>query len=149
MRTRGLGWVALGLVVLVAAAWSLGWLAPVRGLLTSLAAHPDTKDAFLDAETGRTDALIMLVSIFLLTPFALLVALLALTFVMIAALLVTEPFFRTLHLPTWLCVPIVLVGVGWGVYGVRETWLPPLLYVVGLAARAGLVYFSGPAATIR
>ncbi len=135
-------WVVVLLVALVVIAWSLGWFAPVKGMLASLAAQPDAQDAFRDPHTGRTDALIMLVSFFLLTPFALLVGILALTFVMIAALLATEPFFRALHLPNWLCVPLVLGGVGWATYDVRETWLPPLLYVLGLAARAGFIYFA-------
>lgn len=136
-------WVAVLLVVLVAAALGLGWLAPVKYVVASLARQPEAQDAFGDPHTGRTDALIMLVSFFLLTPFALLVAILALTFVIIASLLVTEPFFRALRLPTWLCVPIVLGGVAWAAYSVRETWMPPVLYVLGLAARAGLVYFAG------
>ena len=142
MRTRSVQWVVVLLVALVATALSLGWFAPVKGVLASLAAHADAQDAFRDPHTGRTDALIMLVSFSLLTPFALLVGILALTFVMIAALLVTEPFFRALHLPSWLCLPLVLGGVAWAAYGVRETWLPPLLYVLGLAARAGFIYFA-------
>ncbi len=142
-------WVALLLIVLVSGAWSLGWFAPLKNILTTLASQPDTKDAFGDPLAGRTDALIMLVSFFLLTPFALLVALLALTFIMIAALLITEPFFRLLRLPTWPCVPVVLGGVAWGAYIVRESWMPPLLYVLGLAARAGIVYFGSPAGTVR
>lgn len=149
MRTRGMQWVVVLLVVLVGAAWGLGWLAPIKGTLTTLAAQPDTQDAFRDPHTGRTDALIMLVSFFLLTPFAMFVGLLALTFVIIAALLITEPFFRAVRLPTWLCVPLVLGGVAWAAYGVRETWMPPLLYVLGLAARAGLVYFAGTTAITR
>lgn len=144
MRTRGMQWVALLLIVLVGAAWSLGWLAPFRDILSILASQPDTQDAFRDPQTGGTDALIMLVSFFLLTPFAVLVGLLALTFVMIAALLITEPFFRSVRLPSWLCVPLVLGGVAWGAYSVRESWMPPLLYVLGLAARAWLVYFASP-----
>ncbi len=147
MRTRGVGWLVIVLIALVAAAWSLGWLAPIKGTLESLAAHPDAQDAFKDPYAGRTDALIMLVSFFLLTPFALLVSLLALTFVMIAALLVTEPIFRAFRLPTWLCVPLVLCGVGWAAYEVRDTWMPSLLYVLGLVARAGLVYFGTPTGT--
>jgi hypothetical protein len=149
MRTRGMQWAVVLLIVIVGAAWGLGWLAPVKDILRALAAQPDTHDAFRDPHTGRTDALIMLVSFFLLTPFAVFVALLALTFVIIAALLITEPFFRAVHLPTWLCVPLVLAGVAWAAYGVRETWLPPLLYVLGLAARAGLVYFAGTAGMAR
>src|SRR5262245_6921810 len=148
MRNPGARWLVVVLIALVAAGLSLGWLAPVRDTIATLASRPDAQDAFGDPHTGRTDALIMLVSFFLLTPFALFVGLLALTFLMIASLLVTEPVFRAFRLPTWLCVPLVLGGVGSAAYTVRDTWTPPLLYVLGLAARAGLVYFaSAPTVT--
>lgn len=133
----------LVLFALGCAAWYLGLFAHLKPALLWLASQPDTWNAFSDPETGTSDALIMLVSFFLLSPLAIFVGLLALTFVLIVMLLITEPFFRAMRLPSWSGVPLVLVGLGVGAYVYRELWLPHTLYVLGLAARAGLVYFAG------
>jgi hypothetical protein len=130
----GLGWVA----------WYFGLFDPVERWLISLANRPDTAKAFSDPITGRTDALLVLVSFFLLGPIFLGIALLGVVFVMIVFLLLTEPVFRLFRLPLSFSVPIVLVGLASVVYTMRAMWLPDALYVLGLTAKAGLVYFSNP-----
>jgi len=66
-------WIVVLLVALVGVAWGLGWLAPIKATLATLAAQPDTQDAFRDPHTGRTDALIMrVVDVFLAIPYILL-----------------------------------------------------------------------------
>lgn len=144
MRVRWVPLVALVLVALGWIAWYFDFFAPLYGLIVWLASQPDTWEAFRDQATGRTDALLMLVSFCLLTPIVLFILLLGLVFVLIVLLLLTEPFFRVLRLPSWLCVPIVLIGSAYAGYIVRALWLPQVLYVLGLAAQAGLVYFSVP-----
>jgi hypothetical protein len=144
MRVRWLPSAALVLVALGWTAWYFGLLEPVYRLIVLLASQPETWDAFRDPQSGRTDALLMMVSFFMLTPIVLFIVLLALVFVLIVLLLLTEPFFRLLSLPSWLCVPIVLIGSAYAAWVVRGLWLPQVLYVLGLAAQAGLVYFSTP-----
>jgi len=142
MRIRWVRWVVV-LFGLGCFAWYFGLFSPLTPALLWLASQPETWDAFSDPQTGASDALIMLVSFFLLSPFAIFIGLLVLIFVMIVMLLLSEPFFRALRMPSWSCVPAVLVAIGIGAYVYREEWLPQLLYVLGLAARAGFVYFAG------
>jgi hypothetical protein len=143
MRNR---WVRL-LVVLSGlgwGAWYLGLFDPVERWLISLANQPEMAKAFSDPITGRTDALLVLVSFFLLGPIFLGIALLGVVFVMIVFLLLTEPVFRLFRLPLSFSVPIVLVALGSVVYTLRAMWLPDALYVLGMTTKAGLVYFSNP-----
>jgi hypothetical protein len=123
-------------------AWYFGLFAPLTPALLWLASQPETWDAFSDPQTGTSDALLMLISFFLLSPFVLFIGFLVLTFVVIVILVLSEPLFRAVRAPSWLCVALVLVGIGIGAYVYREVWMPQTLYVLGLAARAGLVYFA-------
>jgi len=143
MRNR---WVRLLAVLfgLGCIAWYAGLFAPVERWLISLANQPDMAKAFSDPITGRTDALLVLVSFFLLGPIFLGIGLLGVVFVMIVFLLLTEPVFRLFRLPLSLAVPVVLIALGSVAYTMRATWLPDALYVLGLTAKAGLVYFSNP-----
>lgn len=140
MRRR-VAWliVLLGLV-------SLGWYFDFYDILytsiVELASQPEIADAFDDPVSGRIDALLMLVSFFLLTPVVLGVVLLAFVFVLIVLLLISEPLLRALNLPGWVCVPVVLVAAACAAYVARDTWVPDFIYVLGLAAKAGLVYFA-------
>ncbi|HET9488127.1 MAG TPA: hypothetical protein VFR64_00025 [Methylomirabilota bacterium] len=135
----GVGWIA----------WYLGWSSPVQAWLISLANRPETANAFADPITGRTDALLVLVSFFLLTPIFLGIVLLGVIFVMMIFLLLVEPMFRLLRLPLWLAVPVVLAGSATAAYTMRAVWLPDVLYVLGLTAKAGLIYFAAPVAIPR
>ena len=135
----GVGWIA----------WYLGWLSPVQARLISLANRPETANAFSDPIAGRTDALLVLVSFFLLTPIFLGIVLLGVIFVMMIFLLLVEPVFRLLRLPLWLAVPVVLAGSATAAYTMRAVWLPDVLYVLGLTAKAGLIYFAAPVAIPR
>jgi hypothetical protein len=62
--------------------------------------------------------------------------------VIIVFLLISEPLLRALGLPPSVCVAAVLVGAVCAAYVARGMWMPDFVYVLGLAARAGLVYFS-------
>ncbi len=138
-------WRVAWLIVLLGLV-SLGWYVELFDLLYAgivrLANQPETADAFDDPGGGRVDALLMLVSFFLLTPVVLGAVLFVLVAVMIVFLLLTEPLLRTLSLPPWVCVTAVLVGAACAAYVARAVWVPQFVYVLGLAAKAGLVYFS-------
>jgi hypothetical protein len=134
----------LALGVIAGLAW-YGDLGPrLRPAVEQLASQPEVADAFMDPESARIDALLLLVSFFLLTPAVIGLLALAVVFALVVTLLVAEPVFRWLRLPQWGCVPLVLGLAGAGAWMSRDTWLPHLLYVVALTAKAGLVFFTTP-----
>lgn len=141
MQVRWVRW-ALALVAL----WLLGWAFDASALfyrlLLWLASQPGHWDAFRDPVSGRTDALLTLVTFFLMVPIGVFILTLVLIFVLIVLLLVADPFFRMLSLPSWVCVPVVLVGSAVAAYVARGLWVPDALYILGLVAQAALVYFS-------
>jgi hypothetical protein len=59
----------------------------------------------------------------------------------------TGPAVRSVQLPAWICVPLVLLALIYGVWAARGHWQAPLRYVGGLAAKASLVFFSAEAGT--
>ena len=143
MHNRGIRWLG-ALFGLGCIAWYFGLFAPVERWLVSLANRPEIVKAFSDPHTGRTDALLVLVSFFLLTPIFVGIVLLGVVFALIVFLLLSEPVFRLFRLPLWLAVPTMLVTSVSVAYTMRAAWLPDVLYVLGLTAKAGLVYFAAP-----
>jgi len=140
---RSVVWL-LVLAAIVGLAWYVDFSDIFEGWMYELAAHRDVAKAFSDPISGRIDALLLLVSFFLLTPIVLGLLLLGFVFVLIVFLLFAEPIVRLLKLPLWSCVPIVLVGVAVAAYVMREAWYPQFLYVIRLVAKAGIVFFSTP-----
>jgi hypothetical protein len=147
MRARWALWVSVAVLAASGAAWSAGFFGGLRPLVVSLASQREVAEAFSDPMSARTDALLALVTLFVLTPVVLGILVAVVVFMVIVGLLVTEPAFRSLN--SWICVPLVLVGVGVGVWAVRGHWMPHLLYVGGLAAKAGLVFFSHGGSVVR
>jgi hypothetical protein len=141
MRARWALWVAVAVVAAAAAAWSAGSFEGLRPFVDSLASQRELAEVFSDPMSARTDALLALVTLFVLAPVCMGLLVVVVVFTVIVALLVTEPAFRSIN--SWICVPLVLVGFGVGVWSARGYWVPHLLYVGGLAAKAGLVFFSG------
>jgi hypothetical protein len=148
MRGRWAGWL-LALLLVLGLAWYLDWFAPLRAGVVALASGPDVRDAFRDPEHGRLDAMLMLLSFTLVAPVLLLVAAVGLAFVLIVVALLFEPLLRILRLPGWTSVPMVLVAVGYAAYSLQALWLPQSLRVLGLVARAGVVYFGAAPPPIR
>jgi hypothetical protein len=143
MQNRWVRWLAI-LFGILCIAWYLGLFEPVQQWLVGLANRPETAKAFADPLTGRTDALLVLVSFFLLTPIFLGIVLLGVVFVLIVFLLLSEPVFRLFRLPLSLSVPVVLVSLFFVAYSMRAMWLPEVLYVLGLTTKASMVYFASP-----
>lgn len=143
MRIRLLLWlltVAAGLVL----AWYAGLPGPVRERMIWLANQPGVREAFKEADYGRVDALITLISFFLLVPAGLLVVLLIFVFVLIVFALLFEPVWRLLRLPDWTSVAVTAAVWLAGAWLTSALWWPTSLHALGLVARAWLVYFSGP-----
>jgi hypothetical protein len=141
LRLRLTMW-AMFTVAAVWLAWYTGLFALARARLTWLAGQPAVATSFSDPGYGRVDALIMLLSFFLLAPLAAFLVLLALVFVLIVFVLLFEPILRLLRLPEWVAVPMVLAGSAAGAWASSNLWLPHSLHVLGLVARAWIVYFS-------
>lgn len=138
---RSVVWL-LVLAALVGLGWYIDFQEIFEGWVDELASHRDVAKAFNDPQSGRIDALLMLVSFFLLTPIALGLLLLGFVFVLIVFLLLAEPVVRLLKLPLWSCVPIVLGGTSVAAYVMRASWVPQFIYVIRLVAKAGVVFFS-------
>jgi hypothetical protein len=134
--------LSLLLIVLTWVAWQVGVFDRVRARLAWLAEQPAVADAFSDPGNGRVDALVMMLSFFLLAPLALFIVLIALVFVLILFVLLFEPVLRLLRLPEWMAVPMVLAGSAGFAWAFNGLWLPQSLRVLGLVTRAWFVYFS-------
>lgn len=137
-------WLVL-VVASFAFLWWAGLGATVQRAFEALASQPDVQTAFTDAEHGRMDALLMLVSVAALAPVSTFLVLLALVFALILLALLLEPLLGTLRLPAWLTVVIVLASAAWAAWALREAWVPHLVHLTRLVARAWVVYFSTPA----
>ncbi len=124
-------------------AWGVGWIGSFQAWLAGLARQPGVREAFADPEYGRIDALTLLLSFFLLTPIGALVLAIVMVFVLIAVALLFEPALRTLKVPDWVAVPVVLAGSGCVAWAASGLWLPQSLQILGLVVRAWSVYFSG------
>ena len=101
-----------------------------------LANQPSGTSAFQHPESGRSDALIALISTAVVTPIAIFIVMVAFMFVvgMFQGVLVL------LHLPDWLSAPVVgLVSVV-AMYLTASSWVPPSFAALTLVARAYIVF---------
>jgi len=126
-------------------AWYVSALLGVEGRIAWLANQPGVTTAFQHPESGKSDALIALISFSLLTPIALGVLVIALVLLVnaLAALLVS------LRLPAWLSAPVVAVTSIYAMYATSPSWLPMSLYALGIVARAYLVYSYGQGSALQ
>jgi len=141
MRRRTVIW-ALLLMATLLLAWSEGLFVPVEQWLASLAGNPEIQDRFNDPYYGRVDALTTLLSFVVLSPFAALIIIGALTFGLLLVAVVLEPVLRTFQLPDWVAVPVVLAGSACGVWAASGFWVPQSLHALGLVVKAWRVYFG-------
>lgn len=129
------------LVALVGAAliWYLSGSLGLEQRMMSLADHPDVRTAFQDRESGRSDALITLISFAILTPIA------AGLVGIVVVLLIKgfETLLVSMRLPGWLSAPVVVLVLVFGVYTMSESWVSESRYAAGFIARAYLVYSYG------
>jgi hypothetical protein len=123
--------MAVGLI------WYVSSSAAVRAYVTWLANQPSARMAYR-SEGGSTDALIVLLAFVVFTP--LIASLLVMLVVLIMRM--TEVVLARARLPEWASVPLVLMAFAYGTYAMREAWLPESLHVLGLVARAYLVFSS-------
>lgn len=142
MMAQSLWWSLLlaALLGVLMGAMYLGLVPPAQAAVEWLGRQPMVQDAFRDPATGARDALLTLLAFAALGPFAAALAVSAAASALCAAAERLEPAVRALALPAW--VPVLIVGaagVGLG-FAVKGLWLPKCLEVLGLAARAYLVW---------
>jgi hypothetical protein len=137
MRRRGKLWLWLSLAAIIGLAWWAHSSQALREHIWWLASQPRVESAF-DDEGGGAEALIVLIGFVILTPVVFTILAVVLTF----AVKVVGAFFYRLRLPEFISLPVVMTCLIVGTYTVREAWLPGSLYVLGLVARAYLVFSS-------
>lgn len=126
------------LVVLIATAITIFLLSSGRleERITWLANQPSGTSAFQHPESGRSDALIALISTAVLTPIAILIVMIAFMFLVG----MFEGVLVLVHLPDWLSAPVVgLVSVV-AMYLTASSWVPPSFAALTLVARAYIVF---------
>ncbi|PYM23722.1 MAG: hypothetical protein DMD78_11070 [Candidatus Rokuibacteriota bacterium] len=130
-------WVWLGaLVVAVAIAVGVVPSLRVEERVMWLASQPGDTTAFQHPESGRSDALIALISAAVLSP----IALFGLVLVFLLLVRMFQSLLATIRLPEWLSAPTVgMVSIA-TMYATTPLWLPPSLSALGLLARAYLVF---------
>ncbi|MEK7363037.1 MAG: hypothetical protein AAB016_03605 [candidate division NC10 bacterium] len=132
-------WSLLLLGVLILATY-LGvlWLGGVQGALQWLEAKSGAGDAFQRPGAVRGEGFFVLLAFMLLAPFATVVALLLVLFVLVVLAGTLAPVGRLLGLPNWVLMTLAVGGLGGLAYAEREVWVPWGLWMVGLFASAFL-----------
>ncbi len=137
MPGRWTRWIAALAVVTVVLAWYVTSSAAARTKIAWLAGQPSVRTAF-QAEGGSSDALVVLIAFAVAAP---MLAVVALGLVAFASHLTAAALYQV-RLPERLAVPVVLAGLGVLAYATRDAWWPHALYVLGLVARAYLIFSS-------
>ena len=135
-------WSLLLLGVLILATY-LGvlWLGGVQGALQWLEAKSGAGDTFQRPGAIRGEGFFVLLAFMLLAPFATVVALLLVLFVLVVLAGTLAPVGRLLGLPNWVLMTLAVGGLGSLAYAEREVWVPWGLWMVGLFASAFLSVF--------
>lgn len=137
MRRRWKVWLLIALVFAAGIGWWAHASQTVRDQIWWLASQPRVDTAF-DDEGGGAEALIVLLAFLIVSPVAVSILAILLTF----AVKVVGAFLYRLRLPEFISVPVVMFALVVSTYTVREAWLPGSLYLLGLVARAYLVFSS-------
>lgn len=137
MRKRWKVWLLMALVFAAGVGWWAHSSQTIRDQIWWLATQPRVETAF-DDEGGGAEALIVLLSFIIVTPVVVSIFAILLTF----AVKVVGAFLYRLRLPEFVSVPVVMAALVVSTYTVREAWLPGSLYLLGLVARAYLVFSS-------
>ncbi len=89
----------------------------------------------------RAGAIFSLVSLLLLTPLVIAVALFLLLFAMVILAITLGPLVRGLGLPDWVFVPLVSVALSGLIYAESGVWLPWAVWCLDRLATAYFIPF--------
>ena len=145
MKIRGYKLWFLIILLIFALGWFLSGPFGLEQRLVSLADQPGVRTAFLDRESGRSDAMVTLVSFGVLSP-------IAAAFVWITVVLLVkgvETLLVSVRLPAWFSTPLTGIALTVGIYMTSESWLSDSLYAAGLVARAYFIYSYGTVPTFQ
>jgi len=145
MKIQGYKLWFLIFLLICGLAWFVSEVFGLEQRLISLADQPGVRTAFLDRESGRSDAMVTLVAFSVLTPIA---AAFAWIIVVLLAKGV-ETFLVSVRLPGWLSTPLTGIALTVGMYVTSESWLSESLYAAGLVARAYFIYSYGAVPTFQ
>jgi hypothetical protein len=140
MRIKRSHLLFLAVLALSAATCYVG-SAELEPRLASLASQPHVKTAFVDPDTGASDALMALISFSVLAPLAAFVAIMVVLFLV----KFVETVLVSAHAPGWPSTPMVGIALVATLYTTSQAWIPTSLYTLGLVARAYFVYRYGGA----
>jgi hypothetical protein len=140
MRIKKSHLLFLAILLASALSWYVG-AAELEPQLVSLASQPHVNTAFRDPDTGKSDALMALISFSVLAPVAVFVAIMLVLFVV----RFVETLLVSVHAPAWPSTPLVGIGLVAALYTTSPSWIPPSLYTLGMVARAYFVYCCGGA----
>jgi hypothetical protein len=140
MRIKRSHLLFLAVLALSAVTWYVG-SAELEPRLASLASQPHVKTAFVDPDTGTSDALMALISFSILAPLAAFVAIMVVLFLV----KFVETVLVSAHAPGWPSTPMVGIALVATLYTTSQAWIPTSLYTLGLVARAYFVYRYGGA----
>jgi hypothetical protein len=135
---RGKGLRVMFVVVLIATVITTFVLSSGRldERIMWLANHPSGTSEFQNPESGRSDALVALISTAVLTPIAIFIVIVAFMFVVG----MFEGVLVLVHLPDWLSAPVVALISGVAMYLTASSWGPPSFAGLALVARAYVVF---------
>jgi hypothetical protein len=125
-------------VLILATYLGVLWLGGVQGALQWLEAKSGAGDTFQRPGAIRGEGFFVLLAFMLLAPFATVVALLLVLFVLMVLAGTLAPVGRLLGLPNWVLMTLAVGGLGGLAYAEREVWVPWGLWMVGLFASAFL-----------
>src|SRR2546428_5090536 len=137
MQFRWKRWLLVGLGVAAALFSWASSSAAMRARVRWLASQPDVRTAFA-SQGGSTDALIVLITVAILTPIAVCLLLMLIVFVV----KVFELVLFKLRLPEWASMPLVLTAVSYVTDEGREMCLATARYTIRDASRAFRCFLS-------
>ena len=145
MQIRKSRLLFLAVLLGLAACWYFDGFGALEVRLKVLASQPHVNTAFMDPNTGQSDALLTLICFAILAP----IAAFAVVIIVLCLVRAVEAVVVSLRGPGWFSLPLVATSLVAALYMSTQVWMPTSLYGLGMVARAYFVYTYGPLIVIR